>query len=103
MPSPNVFSLSELIKSISDELKQASVEEEKAIIQLERCEIEIAVSFKDEIKGGIKFYVIDAGVKSVDETVSKIKVVFSPVSGRPSPGFRATPSVGKPHGRTVQG
>lgn len=101
MSGQNVYSLSELIKSVSDQLKEASVEKEKAIIQLERCEIEIAVSFTDEIKGGLKFYIVDAGAKSINEVVSKIKVVFSPVSGTPAPGFRATPSVGKPHGRTV--
>lgn len=109
MAQHQTFTLSELIKSVSEELQKARAEPDKAIIQLEKCELELAVSVKGEAKGGIKFWIVDAGAKVSGETISKIKVSFAPVAGKPAAAYQAIPKqqttptqLGEPHGAKVK-
>ena len=80
MPLPTTaFSLSQLIKATADELRVARAQSPKdAVIQLTGCEIELAVTVQAEAGGGIKFWVVDAKAKASGETVSTIKLNFSP-------------------------
>lgn len=82
-------SLSELIKSTSEELAKARVDPANAIMQLDKCELELAVSVKADAKGGFKFWVIEAGGGVAGERVSKVKVSFSPMEGKAKPAFQA--------------
>jgi hypothetical protein len=101
MAKESGLSLSELIKSISEELRNARTDPDSAVIQLDKCELELAVSVKGEASGGIKFWVLNAGAKVSGETVSKVKVSFVPVEGKPAPAMKVTPQdgIGVKHGR----
>lgn len=92
--------LSELIKSTSEELKKAQVDPANAVMQFEKCELELAVSVRGDANGGIRFWVLEAGAKVSGETVSKVKVSFAPVPGKAATAFEAKPPVtgGKKHG-----
>ncbi len=73
------LSLSELIQSTAAELREARSTGEDAVIELAECEMELSVSAAAEGKGGIKFWLIDAGASVKGETVSKIRLKFKPV------------------------
>lgn len=76
MPS---ISLSELIRSMTSELRAARASGDDAVIELSECELELSVSAVAEGGGSIKFWLIDAGASVKGEAVSKIRLKFNPV------------------------
>lgn len=85
--SPKGITLSELIRTTSEELTKARVVAADAVMQFDKCELELAVSVKAEAKGGFKFWVLEAGGGVAGETVSKVKISFAPVSGEKVPVY----------------
>ena len=92
------FTLGDLIKSTAEELKSArSPKPEDAVMQFEKCELELAVSIGGEAKTGIRFWLMEASAEVKGETVSKVKLSFGPVSGQSNvfmankPGGKGTP------------
>lgn len=79
------LSLSELIRSTADELRDAKNTGDDAVIELSECELELSVSAAAEGSGGIKFWLIDAGASVKGETVSKIHLKFKPVGAQQFP------------------
>jgi len=89
------FSLGDLIKNTADELRKASsATTEGAVMQFEKCDLELAVTVSAEAKGGIKFYFVDVGGKVSGETVSKVKLSFGPIPGK-NVVMKAAPKGGK--------
>jgi hypothetical protein len=85
MPQDTGFSLAELVKYTNDELRQALLQKgpDDTLIVFTGCELELSVTVKAEGGGGLKFWVVDASGKMANETVSKIKLSFSPPSSKP--------------------
>lgn len=97
----NEFTLGQLIKNTANELRDARAQTASdAVMQFEKCELELAVSTKADAKGGFKFHFIEAGVSVSGETVSKIKLSFGPIAGNTGV-FQASPdgSKGVPHSK----
>lgn len=94
--------LSTLIQNTASDLRAARAQDEDAVMQFQGCEIELAVSIAANAKGGIRFWVIEAGADVSGETVSRIKLSFGPIEGQPAPAFYQGPAAGRPHGKTVE-
>jgi Trypsin-co-occurring domain 2 len=78
------FSLSELIVSVSNDLRVAreEVKGKDPVMQFKGCDLELAVTVKGEAGGGIKFWLVDASTKVAGETVSKVKLSFGAIPGK---------------------
>ncbi len=63
------------------EADKAAREKGNAIMQLEECEVELAVKLEIGAKGGVKFWVMELGANSKTEHSNKIKVKFKPLAG----------------------
>lgn len=71
------YRLSELIESVSKDLKAAKKADIKdATMLFSKCEIELAVSVTDVTGGGLQFGVVGLGAKVSAEEVSRIKLTF---------------------------
>lgn len=75
-------SIERLIGELADGIRnaQSSANNKKAVIQLDECEIELAVTVSAEAGGGIKFSLLSANAKTSSAKVSKIKLTFSSAS-----------------------
>lgn len=95
------FTLGELITSTAQQIREAR---DKAppdtVMQFERCELELAVTLSNEGGGGLKFHFFSAELKAKEQALSRIKLSFGPIPGKPSPAFLSKPVGGKsrPHG-----
>ena len=84
------FTLSQLIETTADELRAASKKaDDDAVMQFEGCELELAVTVGAEGETGIKFWLVSASARAKAETISKIKLSFGPVEGKPAQAFKA--------------
>ena len=85
MSDTESLALSDLILHASSEIRIAKEKIQEGgsdpVIQLSECELELAVTFKNEAKAGIKIWVVEAGANLSGETVSRIKMKFGPVAG----------------------
>jgi Trypsin-co-occurring domain 2 len=76
------FTLAELVDKTADELRKIKDKPQRdAVIRFNGCELELSVTLKAEVGGGIKFWLVDASTKVAGETVSKVKLSFVPVEG----------------------
>jgi len=89
---PKPMSLSEFIRSTSDELAKARTESDKAIMQLEKCELELEIKVTAEAGGGFKFWIAEASGKVAGERTNTIKVSFVPLTGNPAPTYKTAPA-----------
>lgn len=78
------FELAELLAQLSDQLIAAdrrARERGQAIMQLEECEVELAINMEGGGNAGIKFWVVELGVNAKTERVNTLKVKFKPIPG----------------------
>lgn len=81
---PTLVSLHDLVKSAADELRLVHADEPRdAVMKFTECEIELAVTVSADAKGGIKFWVIEAGAGAAYENAQKITLKFSSLDNRP--------------------
>lgn len=73
------LSLAQLIKSTAAQLREAKDPDVDPVIELTECSLELSVSASADAKGGLKFWLIDAGASVSGETVSKVNLKFKPV------------------------
>lgn len=76
--------LTDLLSHLSQQLvaaDKAARDRGDAIMQLEECEVELAVKLEVGAKGGVKFWVMELGANSKTEHSNKIKVKFKPLAG----------------------
>ncbi len=75
--------ISNLITSLADGIRKAKIESASAspVIELQDCEVELAVTAKVGANGGIKFWIVSAGADAEASTVSKVKLRFTSVGG----------------------
>jgi hypothetical protein len=85
------FSLAELIQHTTDELRRVreARSDRDPVMLFEKCELELAVTVKADVGGGIRFWVVDASSKVAGETVSKVKVSFRDHPDFPLPSRRS--------------
>lgn len=76
------LSLSQLIRNVADELRLVQKEfkdqqDVEAVMAFQECELELQVQINAEANAGIKFFIIDTGVKASHQTMHTIKVKFA--------------------------
>lgn len=82
MTDAETYALGDLITMTANELRDARAATKDAVMQFEKCELEIAVSFVKGAKGGIRVWLINAGGELKKETVSTIKLSFAAIPGK---------------------
>ncbi|MEO6721328.1 MAG: trypco2 family protein [Ferruginibacter sp.] len=83
MPTNQPLSLSELIKTVADELRLANEnsKEKTPVMKFTECELELKVNVAVEGKAGIKFWIVDIGGGGKKENAHTIKVKFNSLDG----------------------
>jgi hypothetical protein len=77
------FTLGDLIKNTADDIRKARAETpENAVMQFEKCELELAVTVSGEAGASIRFWLVDAKTNVKGEYVSKVKLSFGPIKGK---------------------
>jgi hypothetical protein len=77
------------LKQMLEQLSQQLVEVDKAarargdaILQLDECEVQLAVTMEGGGNAGIKFWVIELGASGKTENANTITVKFKPIEGK---------------------
>jgi Trypsin-co-occurring domain 2 len=77
------------LKQMLEQLSQQLVEVDKAarargdaILQLDECEVQLAITMDGGGSAGIKFWVIELGVNAKTENANTITVKFKPIDGK---------------------
>jgi hypothetical protein len=77
----STIGLAELIEQVKRELLAPSLEGETDIplLSVDEVELELQVTVKKDVKGGIKIYVLELGGGGSRDDVQKVKVKLSPI------------------------
>ncbi|MEW6499832.1 MAG: trypco2 family protein [Cyanobacteriota bacterium] len=81
MAEENTIGLAELIEQVKRELLTPSSEDKAHIplLSVDEVELELQVTVKKDVKGGIKIYVLELGGGGSRDDVQKVKVKLSPI------------------------
>jgi hypothetical protein len=85
MSNENLIGLTELIQKVKQELLAASIpaspneETDIPLFSVDSVELELQVTVKKDVKGGVKVYVLEAGGGASRDDVQKVKVTLSPL------------------------
>lgn len=81
MAEESTIGLAELIEQVKRELLAPSLEGETDIplLSVDEVELELQVTVKKDVKGGIKIYVLELGGGGSRDDVQKVKVKLSPI------------------------
>ncbi|MCC5646212.1 hypothetical protein LC607_25450 [Nostoc sp. CHAB 5824] len=85
MSNENPIGLTELIQKVKKELLAAAIttshnlEESIPLFSVDSVELELQVTVKKDVKGGVKVYVLEAGGGASRDDVQKVKVTLSPL------------------------
>lgn len=75
---PDSIDIADIIESVSDGIREAarrSASKQK-VLQLAECEVELAVKATTDGKGGLRFWIVEAGGSHAKEDSSRIKLKF---------------------------
>ena len=85
MPKTPKFELAEMLAQLSQQLSKADSAARArgdAVLQLEECEVQLAVNMEGGGSAGIKFWVIELGANAKTENSNTITVKFKPIPGQ---------------------
>ncbi|MBW4674448.1 MAG: hypothetical protein KME52_10630 [Desmonostoc geniculatum HA4340-LM1] len=85
MSNENPIGLTELIQKVKQELLASAIpaspnkETDVPLFSVDSVELELQVTVKKDVKGGVKVYVLEAGGAASRDDVQKVKVTLSPL------------------------